>query len=85
MTVRGPSEFDPKELEIDFDAKTGLALQTPASLQGDPGWWQDRPEDYARLQMLRKERGIVVEDFPRGTDRLVYNVPKLRKMGERLA
>lgn len=40
----------------------GLALNIPAENQLWPGWWKSKPDIYKRLQELRSQHGITVQD-----------------------
>ena len=67
--------------EVIVDQETGLALNVPASLQEWPGWWNDDPGRYAKLKAAREAAGIVIEDFPNGTERIKEAKPKWVPMG----
>jgi hypothetical protein len=54
----------PKQLIV--DAVSGYAVNVPVTEQDYPGWWNDRPEVYARIKQARKDLGIDVIDFPNG-------------------
>ena len=45
------------------DVVTGWSINTPVVLQGWPFWWDEYPEEYARILKLRKQEGIVVDDW----------------------
>lgn len=57
--------------EIIYDWSLNLSLNVPASRQRYPGWWKKEPELYQKLRAAREAKGIVVDDFPKGTDRMV--------------
>lgn len=47
-----------------LDERTGLAINSPLSLQLYPGWMEDFPETVSRIRMLRATQNIEVDDFP---------------------
>lgn len=47
-----------------IDWTTGLAINSPLSLQGPPGWMDAQPDVVSRIRMLRAKQGIEVDDFP---------------------
>lgn len=57
--------------EVLVDPQTGLAMNLPITVQEYPGWWNREPEKYAALKLAREKAGIVIDDFPKGTDRIV--------------
>ena len=46
-----------------FDPESGLPLNTPVSLLYWPWWWEDQPENYARILEAREELGIEIDDW----------------------
>jgi hypothetical protein len=54
-----------------IEPESGLAINIPVSQQWWPGWWEEMPDTYNRILELRKKHGIVIDDFPEGTERTV--------------
>lgn len=51
-----------------IDWETGLAINSPLSLQGPPGWMEAQPDVVSRIRMLRAQQNIEVDDFPTITE-----------------
>ena len=49
--------------EVFIDPKTGYAVSIPLGYQGYPGWRHDQPEVIQRIQLLRRELSIVIDDY----------------------
>jgi hypothetical protein len=62
--INDPHIVYPDKVIIDWP--TGYAVNLPVYVQDYPGWWNDRPDIYARIKQLRKDMGISVVDFPNG-------------------
>lgn len=48
--------------EVFIDPQTGYAVNIPLGYQGYPGWQHDQPEVIQRIQLLRRELGIIIDD-----------------------
>jgi hypothetical protein len=48
--------------EVFIDPQTGYAVNIPLGYQGYPGWQHDHPEVIQRIQLLRRELGIIIDD-----------------------
>jgi hypothetical protein len=48
--------------EVFIDPQTGYAVNIPLGYQGYPGWQHDHPEIIGRIQLLRRELGVRIDD-----------------------
>ena len=45
-----------------LDPITGVAIDVPLGAQMPPSWWEEHPDDKARVLALREKHNVVVED-----------------------